>query len=486
MNVIKPQTEAEFSLAVFLQGALNRRGVETAIDVDRCLDYRKGGTEKDLWRLVEETAPSFDGMAVYDFAPGDVSVNMAATACAAGNLLGVPRVLAERAGRYGLKPRFDTADFKGGDAERQRAVWLLFRDRLKRDCLVHQVTTEEGFHHGLRDYAISHGAFCFFARPEEDADFLREVLGWARKGIPVYGWTTDELAFVRELSLFGDYLIPSDWSCNHSLFARGRYSRLKQRGRTETPVADPAAHYLAIVVSDGDNVQWLERNFATDGLYGQRIRRARPYKMSWTAAPLLGKLCPEALRGIYARAEKDTFVCGVSGIGYTNCMTFPESRLAAFARKTATGMKYADMRVVTLLDDMRRIPAEGPEGRLARFAEQENISGGIWELDPDRYQSGRGKIFWAKGKPFISVGVSLWHPSCKAESVTREWLDSVAAEIAAKPADLRSERGYTVLNVHPWSICMDDVDYLVSRLPGRIKIVSAEELVALVAANVRR
>ena len=55
MNVIKPQTEAEFSLAVFLQGALNRRGVETAIDVDRCLDYRKGGTEKDLWRLVEET-----------------------------------------------------------------------------------------------------------------------------------------------------------------------------------------------------------------------------------------------------------------------------------------------------------------------------------------------------------------------------------------------------------------------------------------------
>lgn len=149
-------------------------------------------------------------------------------------------------------------------------------------------------------------------------------------------------------------------------------------------------------------------------------------------------------------------------------------------------MKYADMRVVTLLDDMRRIPAEGPEGRLARFAEQENISGGIWELDPDRYQSGRGKIFWAKGKPFISVGVSLWHPSCKAESVTREWLDSVAAEIAAKPADLRSERGYTVLNVHPWSICMDDVDYLVSRLPGRIKIVSAEELVALVSANVRR
>lgn len=112
MNVIKPQTEAEFSLAVFLQGALNRRGVETAIDVDRCLDYRKGGTEKDLWRLAEETAPSFDGMAVYDFAPGDVSVNMAATACAAENLLGVPRVLAERAGRYGLKPRFDTADFK--------------------------------------------------------------------------------------------------------------------------------------------------------------------------------------------------------------------------------------------------------------------------------------------------------------------------------------------------------------------------------------
>lgn len=491
-TVIKPQTRDEFFLAVFLQGALNRRKKSVALDVDRCTDFLKGRREeKDLWTLVAETARSFDGMAVYDLAPGDVSVNMAATACAAENLLGVPRSLAERVGRYGLKAVFDAAQYPGGDAERQRVVWLKYRGRLRRDCLIHQVTADmgDGMRAGLRDYAIARGAFTFFARPEEDAGFLSEVLGWAERNIPVHGWTTDEIAFVRALSLFGDYLIPSDWSCNHSYFARSRAKSFVQRGRAEnTPElagkADPDAHYLSIVVSDGDNVQWLERGFCLDGLYGERLRTPRSYKMSWTAAPMLCRLCPAALEDIYSRAENDTFVCGVSGIGYTNCMTFPRERLGAFARKTAAGMKKADLRVIALLDNLENVKEGEAEQRLARFACRENIAGGIWQLDPDRYESGKGKIFWACGKPFVSVGISLWHPSCRHEGVTKEWLDGIAEKIAAAPADVTSERGYTVLNVHPWSIRMEDVDYLVSRLPERVRIVSAEELIALVSANV--
>ena len=182
-------TAEELAFAVFLQGALNRRQKSMFLDIDRYADYLlKKPVYTDLWALAENSASLFDGMAVYDLLPGDVSVNLAATACAAENWLGVPRPLAEKVSGYGLKCVFDTAEIKGNEVERQRSVWLRFRDKLKKNCLVHQVTAEGGGRYGLRDYAIAAGAFTFFARPDRDSAFLREVLGWADKGIPVYGW----------------------------------------------------------------------------------------------------------------------------------------------------------------------------------------------------------------------------------------------------------------------------------------------------------
>ncbi len=474
----------ELSLAVFLQGALNRRKKSVYLDVENYLAYLSQPVSwRNLWELAAESKESFDGLVVYDPIPGDVSVNMAATVCAAENFLGVPRRLAGREEFSGLAVRFDTAEIKGTDVERQRAVWLRWREKLKRDCLVHQLTDKKEFRFALRDFAISHGAFTFFVRPEEDGDFLAEVLSWADKNIPVYGWTTNEIGFVRRLSLFGDYIVPSDWSYNHSFLGRKIFKSLKQPREAEE--ISPSGHVLAIVVSDGDNVQWLERDFAENGLFGQRLRRHRTYKMSWTAAPLLCRICPKVLENIYQKAEKDTFVCGVSGIGYTNCTTFPEKYLGKFARQTAEAMKYADMRVLTLLDHIAETKEGNAEKRIAYFARHKQIIGGIWELDPDRYESGRGKIYWANGKPFVSVGISLWHPSCDRAQVSREWLDGIADQINARPVSPDTEEGYTVLNVHPWSMDMDMLDYVVSRLSKQVEIVSAEELIRLVAKNVK-
>lgn len=479
-------SDDELSLAVFLQGALNKRTKSVYLDIDDYMEYLSEEREYcGLWELFSKSALLFDGLVVYDYAPSDVSVNMAATICAAENLLGVPRSLLQKAERYGLKVKFDTAEIEGGDAERQRAVWIRCRDRLKKDCLVHQVTAGNGFRVGLRDFALSHGAFTFFARPEEDGEFLSEVLGWADKNIPVYGWTTDELAFVRRLSAFGDYLIPSDWSCNHSYLSGETFRRLRQLCKGEALKAKGDKHYLAIVVSDGDNVQWLERDFARESNYGQRLRRKRDYKMSWTAAPILCKICPSALENIYRKAERDTFVCGVSGIGYTNPMTYPEEYLAEFARRTSEGMEYADMSVLTLLDNIENTKDGNAERRLKYFAERESVVGGIWQLDPDRYESGGGKIFWSKGKPFVSVGISFWHPSCDRAQVDKVWLDGIVTEINGRKADIASEEGYTVLNVHPWSTDMDDLDYVVSRLDKHVEIVYAEELIDLIARNVK-
>ena len=72
-------------------------------------------------------------------------------------------------------------------------------------------------------------------------------------------------------------------------------------------------------------------------------------------------------------------------------------------------------------------------------------------------------------------------------AVTKEWLDEIAGKFDARPADIYSEKGYTVVNVHPWTVDMEALDYFVSRLDKHIiKIVTAGELVSLVKEYVRK
>lgn len=106
-------------------------------------------------------------------------------------------------------------------------------------------------------------------------------------------------------------------------------------------------------------------------------------------------------------------------------------------------------------------------------------------MDPDRYGSGKGKIFWAKGKPFVSVRFTMWHPSGKMQNVTTQWLDEFADAINGMPVCPFDESGYTVLNVHPWTINMDSLDYVVSKLSSNVELVYADELVQLVRNNVQ-
>ncbi|MDE7406124.1 MAG: hypothetical protein K2M89_04565 [Clostridiales bacterium] len=478
-------TDAEFALGVCAQGILNRKGKKIYTDIDCYMDYLSEPYERvSLWRLIAEDANEFIGAAVFDLNCNDVGVNMAATLSAAYDILGVPRELIGKVNSAGIKTVCDLAEIRGTPAERQRVVFDGVKDRLNKTALIHQVVKEGNFHLTLRDFGIKNGWACIYTdESEADRAFRRYVLGALDKNVPVYGWNDDEIAFIKDVSDFGDYAIPTDWSCNHSYFAAG--GAIKQR-RNRSAIAQNK-HYVALVVSDGDNVQWLERDFATTGTFGQRCRSTANYKLNWTFAPSLVSLCPAAAERIYAGAKNDYFISGVSGIGYANCLSYPRDMLAEFTAQTAEAMARSDLDVVCLLDNIEFTKnAEFTVDRLSFYAEYGNIIGGIWELDPDRYGSGRGKIFWANGKPFVSVKYTMWHPSGNPQCVTREWLDGIAKEVNSQPIAPQSESGYSVVNVHPWTIDVDDLDYFVSKLGDNIELVYADELIELVKKNVRK
>lgn len=486
--VYEKLSAAEAALALSLQGIVNRTQKSVFIDVDGYADYLKDNERiyTDPVSLVKTFKGLFGGYVSYTLSPGDVGINMAATVSAAHDILGVPKEIEGEIAALGLKKLYDLDEVKGSPSQRQRTVFDGCIGRLNKNGLVHQVVKEGNFHIRLRDLSVCNRWACVYTdESEEGRELRRYVLGALDRNIPVYGWNDDEIAFIRDISSFGDYALPTDWSCNHSYFERS-CARVKQSGRRAPARADK--HYVALVVSDGDNIQWLERNFnAPDGAFGQRRASGYEYKMSWTFSPSLVSICPDGAAYIYASAGYDYFISGVSGVGYANCLEYPEEHIGAFARRTAEAMQSSDLRVLCLLDNIKNIKnANFVKERLHNFTKYDIIDGGIWELDPDRYGSGKGRIFFSDGKPFVSVRFTLWYPTCRRGDVTKEWLKAVADEVNAMPVAPDREEGYSVVNVHPWTMDQKDVDYFVSQLDkDRVELVYADELIELVKNNVK-
>lgn len=483
-------SDDEKAVAVCLQGIVNRTEKSIVIDADNYMSYVSDSNleRTDVYAVTQKYLHLLDGISVYKLDSHDVGINMAAMLAAATNLLGVPDTLLGKFQAMGLTVKTDLRKIVGSQAARQKAVFDMCYDKLNKDGLVHQVVNGDNFHIRLRDLSICNRWACVYTgESDEDRAFRRYVLSKLNTNSPIYGWNDDEIAFIKDISEFGDYALPTDWSMNHSYFGR-KNATLRQKIHGNIDSVSKNKHYVALVVSDGDNIQWLERDFATTSSFGQRLATPRDYKMSWTFSPSMANICPDGAKYIYDHAKADYFVSGVSGVGYANCLSYPEKHLDEFTRLTAEAMQRSDLSIVTLLDNVGNAADEQfALDRLHSYARFDIIKGGIWELDPDRYGSGKGRVWWADGKPFVSVRFTLWYPTGNMADVTTEWLNDMAAQINAMPVSPSTESGYTVVNVHPWTINQQSLDYFVSALDrDKIELVYADELVELMKRNVIR
>ena len=95
-----------------------------------------------------------------------------------------------------------------------------------------------------------------------------------------------------------------------------------------------------------------------------------------------------------------------------------------------------------------------------------------------------GKIYFANDKPFISNRFSLWHPDGEGTVITEEWLQEQAKIINDYPTDINSINGYSVINVHPWTISIENLAYFVSQLDEDVQLVTLDELLTMVGENI--
>ena len=487
-------SSAELNAAICLQGLVNKDKpcmyiVQNGAYRDYLREFEKSGKTiitcneaGEKWnfpRLIEEfrgyiTDGGYTLYSPSEFAEGQ---NVAFNYATAKGWLAVPESLKETVEAAGLTMKLDlTADEY--DYAFQYRHFKALRKYFKKGVIIHVKQAQRG----LRDFAVSRGYYiCYSENTFEGYVFLSRILCFSGKNTFVLGWCEIEGDTVIFLSLFGSKIIPSDHSLNNSYISNTGSVILKQ-AHPSAPEADPDKHYVAIEMSDGDNSQWIQNGFAA---YYEKISAELDFPMSWTFPLIQREFSPVSAKTAYdAAGEYNSFIGGVSGIGYINPTIFRTSALSRFTEQTASAALKSDINVISILDEPPSdflLPSF--KKKLRYYSRFDNIQGGILMLNYDRYSAGKGMVLFSDGKPFLSVRLSLWYPEGEGSAVPDEWVIEQANIINSLPADIHSINGYTLVNVHPWTINTRHLALFASRLDDHIELVSVEQLLGMIAQN---
>jgi len=318
------------------------------------------------------------------------------------------------------------------------------------------------FAHQLRDFCIYKSGLMFYDDPSW-AKYLARQNPQSR----VFGWGPDETTFFSRASKNNLMGVPADWLSNASVLCQWR-EPLEKQG-THTPVdtkVEAGVHYVAFVLSDGDNVQWMVGGYLDKKFWGSPHRGA--FTINWDMSPSLAEINPLGFNYLYRTASrgkvKDYFLnAGGPGLMYPS--EYPD--IAAFAAANGAAMAVVDQSVISVLDN------EYAAAKLEAITADPRVLGTMLKVG-DAYKGRKGEIAWFNGKPCVSVRYTLWDRFDTPESLIRD--------INASPRDpMKDQKSYSIVNVHPWSTGfsgdpLTNVKQVVDGLDPNVRVVTVEEM----------
>ena len=307
---------------------------------------------------------------------------------------------------------------------------------------------------------------------EIEATFAQMPMGGIIRG---YWWSGDGMGLgeypgVRLGSRFGKITTVSDYVGNYSVTSGITLTSLKQKTQPPAPKLDPSKVYLAITMSDGDNLCTFNgfwRNYFNDPLHGT-------FPLGYGMAPTLLDLSPPLVQWYYEHAAPtDEFLCDVSGVGYISpsdwgrALKDEPAAFRQFYDWTQDYMKRLDLKTIRINDvgaaQIARVGANLPETTFLMpdygYADKRNYNELTYTL-PTGQSVFRAASYGPKGNDlareirlrvgtsrpaFLNVFVFNWGSSL---AETKQMLDSLGAGFvpvtpsqlnalyrSAKPAD---------------------------------------------------
>jgi hypothetical protein len=206
-------------------------------------------------------------------------------------------------------------------------------------------------HHkaSLREYAVAIGAAVVWLDPKksDESTLLNKFLASMPAGANYMGWWPEEEPGVTRLSNYGFTTIASDY-CTNLTFHSGLPRTINHHPMPAKPALENKI-YVAFIISDGDNLQYVEHRMRR--FWDDTNRGSVP--IGWTISPAMVDAMPGALNYFHqSSTDNDNLISGPSGYGYTypnNWITQSLSgALADFAAKTEEYNMAAGLRVITI------------------------------------------------------------------------------------------------------------------------------------------
>lgn len=350
--------------------------------------------------------------------------------------------------------------------------------RLRERIVVFQ---DHGKMHHLADYAVFARAPYLQFGAEPDADLF--TLGRMSGVGAAFGWSCEH-QLVRTCSARGVLVHAADWCVNLPVLAGAPAAEpsVQPCFQTTAVEAGPApAHTVALVMTDGDNLQWALGQWAVESRWFGSPNRGSVC-MGWTLSPALAHVAPVALEEITSLlTSSDELVAGPSGVGYVFPGSWPRASLEEYAQLTGEAMRACGMRVLNVLAGDDAMPSKQ---LLTPFAALDVVDAILYYPFGGHYARFGAKVWWVCGKPVITARVSLWGDAMQGTGVGVEALTTRLKALAKDPT--RSD-AYSLIPVHCWSHGFSSIERLLRGLEGcNIDFVTPSELVRRVFAGVPR
>lgn len=471
INSSSIKSDEEYILVESLQGIVAQKEASIYLDVNNAYttwlktlanDY--GITYEyveNVWELLDIFKDQLNGYVLYTH--GTDSVNVACTYAGLNKVLVVDTSLENRVEKYGLK-MVDDLRFK--DTE-----WIIntYGNAINWDYVIQQDPSNISH----RDFGIALRGLYFYNHYTWLGAEEFEKMG---KDSPMLGWgPTDEGTDVSFLSENDIITLPTNHSWNMSIFASKDLknteglTQIADRSFMET---DESKHYVAFMLSDGDNIQWMMGDYyVNEDTYANPSRGDIPF--GWSVAPLSVDVAPSILKEYYDNATtNDYFFAGVSGSAYF----FPELLSKEALELTTSRLNdYFDLLDLDYANIMVKNTFKNDPSILDYYSDKSNIKGGLLSTYNDKYEQYNGQVWWSNDKPFLAVRDALWEI---------DDLDAFASKINDYDVNPYSIDGYTLVVVHTWSHSYDDVLEVVSKFDDHVEVVSPFHLMDLINRNV--
>lgn len=413
---------------------------------------------------------------------GTISVNLAATLAGLTGFLPVETESEDLYKAMGLKKKMDVNNVAF------TYKWLLevegVMDELSTTGLIHQNYKEEGgkTNKFIKDYGICNKYFHVYYDEASavTTTFKKSLHSFLNPNTPIFGYTYSEDSDVAFFSQYGQFIVPTDYTCNLTFFSAEEFGgrTFEQPNNDTNKPAEQGKHYVAFVVSDGDNATYWQNTaaFATNYMNASG-RDNDEFPVTWSITPSLADLMPLVLDNVYGSQANgyDYFCAPVSGHGYINAGNFAAQNngeyFKDFCEKLDIYMGKAGLSTVTVIggNQQGNLPSV-----LGGYASCDNVKGGI-VYEGGKYFGGvRGGVMWVNGKPFVGPRDSLWETTPAY----------IAARINTYEKDITSVDGYTLVNVHPWSHSYEDIRAIVKMLNSDVEVVSVDRLIKMMTDNI--